>query len=160
MLPTLALALLLVPPLLADPPAAPVEEAIPEPLVEKAFLLVAAAKDWDTARSTASQAAQALALELKVEVAPLPGGGLTFPAATCTASGFEHPCYVARGRYDDGAFVSVEWSSDYQGFTPGLYIVVAASGPEAEVKPHLAAARELYPDAYIKKAKVWMGCIH
>lgn len=160
MLSTFALALLLAGPVSADPPAEPAPVAVPDPMVEKAFLLVGASKDWDTARSTASQAAQALALEIKVEVEPHPTEGLTFSEKTCADDGFEHPCYVARGRYDDGAFVSVEWSSAYGGFTPGLYIVVVASGPEAEVKQHLAAAREAYGDAYIKKAKVYLGCMH
>jgi hypothetical protein len=160
MLSTFVLALLLAGPVHADPPAEPAPDAVPDPMVEKAFLLVAASKDWDTARSTASQAAQALAMELKVEVEPHPTEGLSFDAKTCTESGFEFPCYVARGRYDDGEFVSVEWSSAYEGFTPGLYIVVVASGPEAEVKKQLDAAREVYGDAYIKKAKVYMGCMH
>jgi hypothetical protein len=99
-------------------------------------------------------------MELKVAVEPHPQQGLSFPAKVCDENGFEHPCYVARGRYDDGEYVSVEWSTAYEGFTPGLYIVVVASGPEAEVKKHLPAAREVYGDAYIKKAKVYMGCIH
>jgi hypothetical protein len=159
MLPQFALALLLATPLRADP-AADAPPPMPDPMVEKAFLLVASTKDWDTARSTASQAAQALAMELKVPVQPHPTEGLTFSEQTCADNGFDHPCYVARGRYDDGEFVSVEWSSAYEGFTPGLYIVVVASGPEAEVKKHLPAAREVYGDAYIKKAKVYMGCIH
>ncbi len=160
MLPSLALALLLAGPVHADPAAEPTPDAAPDPMVEKAFLLVAASKDWDTARSTASQAAQALALEIKVEVEPHATEGLTFDAKTCTESGFEHPCYVARGRHDDGEYVSVEWSTAYEGFTPGLYIVVVASGLEADVEKHLSAAREAYGDAYIKKAKVYMGCMH
>ncbi len=160
MLSTFALALLLAGPVHADPVAEPTPEAAPDPKVEKAFLLVSASKDWDTARSTASQAAQALALEIKVEVEPHATEGLTFSETTCTESGFEHPCYVARGRYDDGEYVSVEWTNAYEGFTPGLYIVVVASGPEADVKKHLEAAQEVYGDAYIKKAKVYMGCMH
>ncbi len=160
MLSTVALALLLAGPVHADPAAEPVPEAAPDPMVDKAFLLVAASKDWDTARSTASQAAQALALEIKVEVEPHPTEGLSFDAKTCEESGFEHPCYVARGRYDDGQYVSVEWSTAYEGFTPGLYIVVVASGSKDEVKAQLEAAREVYGDAYIKTAKVYMGCMH
>jgi len=164
MLPSLAIALLLSNPLHADPAPEPPAEAavpdVPDAMVEKAFLLVSASKDWDTARSTASQAAQALALEIKVEVEPHPTEGLSFDAKSCTDNGWEHPCYVARGRYDDGEFVSVEWSSAYEGFTPGLYLVVVASGPEAEVKTHLEAAQEVYGDADIKKAKVYLGCIH
>ena len=160
MLSTFALALLLAGPVQADP-APETEAPVPDPMVEKAFLLVAASKDWDTARSTASQAAQALALEIKVEVEPHPTEGLTFSREACEGEGgFGYPCYVARGRYDDGEFVSVEWSSAYEGFTPGLYIVVVASGSEAEVKKHLDAARDVYGDAYIKKAKVYMGCMH
>jgi len=38
--------------------------------------------------------------------------------------------------------------------------VVVASGPEAEVESQLAAAREVYADAYVKKAPVYMGCLH
>lgn len=132
----------------------------PDPYVEKAFLLVAATPDWDIARSTASQAAQGLALEIKVEVEPLPDGGLTFTKETCESSEFEYPCYVPRGRFDDGEYVSVEYSTQYKGFTPGLYIVVIASGEMEKVQQQLAAAKEMYPDAYIKKAPVYMGCLH
>ncbi len=157
LLPLLAL---LAAPIHADPPAEQAQAGEPSPHVEKAFLLVAASKSWDEARSTASQAAQALALELKVEVEPHPTEGLTFSEKTCAESGMEHPCYVARGLWDDGEYVSVEWSSGFEGFTPSLYIVVVASGPEAEVVRHLAAAREAYGDAYVKKATVYMGCTH
>ncbi len=146
----------------AEPTPTPAQEPAPEPdpTVDKAFLLVAASPSWDEARSTASQAAQGLALELKMEVEPLPDGGLTFSKKACEGNGWEHPCYVPRGRSDDGEYVSVEYSTQYEGFTPGLYIVVVASGELGKVEQQLAAAKEMYPDAYIKKAPVYMGCMH
>ena len=144
----------------ADPPADQAQAGEPSPHVDKAFLLVAASKSWDEARSTASQAAQALGLELKVKVQPHDTQGLTFSEADCTEGGMDHPCYVPRGRWDDGEYVSVEWSSGFEGFTPGLYVVMAWSGPESEAVSHLEAARAVYSDAYVKKASVYMGCMH
>ena len=57
--------------------------------------------------------------------------------------------------------VSVERSEAYEGFRPGLYIVVAGVvGYGAEADERLKAARKIVPSAYIKQTTLYMGCIH
>jgi len=93
---------------------------------------------------------------------PAAGTGLSFDDTICTAEFGEAPCYVARGRYDDGVYVSIEYSTAYEGFRPGYYIVVAASANLGNtiVAPALAKVRRIVPSAYVKKSKVYMCCMH
>ena len=72
------------------------------------------------------------------------------------------PCYVARGRWDDGVYLSVEHSSSYAGFEEGLYIVVLASGSPRDraIGAALRRAKGQYPDVVVKTAPVYLGCIH
>ena len=92
---------------------------------------------------------------------PLPKVGLSFNDTVCANEWGESPCYVARGRYDNGAYISIEYSDAYDGFRPGYYIVVAHSG-EAGTTPAavLSKVRRIVPSAYIKRSKVYMCCMH
>lgn len=70
-----------------------------------------------------------------------------------------------RRRYDscsgNDTCVSVERSEAYEGFRPGLYIVVAGVvGHGAEADERLKVARKIVPSAYIKQTTLYMGCIH
>lgn len=75
--------------------------------------------------------------------------------------------YVAR-RYNetsiknkDTAYLSIERSDGYDGFTPGYYIVVA--GVYESAKDAQAQAKRFSPwapTAYAKKTKIYMGCMH
>jgi Antibiotic biosynthesis monooxygenase len=50
----------------------------------------------------------------------------------------------------------------YQGFKPGLYIVIVASdsaGGEI-AKRSAQAAKKVFKDAYMRRTGVYMGCIH
>lgn len=87
---------------------------------------------------------------------------LTFDSTECSSNYWEYPCYVARGRYDDGAYLSVESSTAYEGFTSGYYIVVFYSGePRSdELTKALNRAKLYVPDAYVKNTRVYMGCMH
>jgi hypothetical protein len=72
--------------------------------------------------------------------------------------------YVRR-RYDTCGggkpCVTVERSEAYEGFRPGLYIVVAGVvGRGAEADERLKLARKIVPSAYIKQTTLYMGCIH
>lgn len=88
------------------------------------------------------------------------GGGLTYPRSECDSNGWGYPCYVARGRWDSGEYISIEHSSAIQGFTPGLYVVIANTGSPAEVAPTLAKVKKAVPDAYTKSTQVYVGCMH
>lgn len=72
--------------------------------------------------------------------------------------------YVRR-RYDtcgrgSTPCVTVERSEAYEGFRPGLYIVVAGVGSGAEADERLKLARKIVPSAYIKQTTLYLGCIH
>jgi hypothetical protein len=73
-----------------------------------------------------------------------------------------HPCYWPRGRFDDGVYVSIEYSTGYKGFKDGLYIVILANGgaEDDNVKAALRHARNIYPDAHVKTTPVYLGCVH
>lgn len=57
--------------------------------------------------------------------------------------------------------ITVERSEAYEGFTPGLYIVVGGVlRRDQERAERLAAARKLVPQAYIKQTTIYLGCMH
>ena len=87
-------------------------------------------------------------------------GGLTYSKSVCENNGWEYPCYVSRGRWDEGAYITIEYSSAIQGFTPGLYVVIAASGDRKEVESSFTTVKKLIPDAYMKTSSVYVGCMH
>lgn len=68
--------------------------------------------------------------------------------------------YIPRGRYDNGEYISIEYSSSFENFTQGFYIVVISSGEAKEVEKLLPMAKKYSKDAYAKKSDVYMGCMH
>ena len=60
----------------------------------------------------------------------------------------------------DKACVSVERSEAYEGFRPGLYIVVAGIVGRKDAGARLEAARRIVPTAYVKETTLYMGCMH
>jgi hypothetical protein len=57
--------------------------------------------------------------------------------------------------------ITVERSEAYEGFKPGLYIVVGGILDRSEEREkRLAAARKLVPGAYVKQTAIYMGCVH
>ena len=134
-----------------------------EQFVDKSFLIIASTKDLADAFKIAKTAAQKTGImfrDNKLQIDKI--DGVTFPADTCKRAGFDFPCYVARGRYDDGNYLSVEYSNRYEGFQKGLFIVIAASGykDDKELKQTLKKVRQTYPESYIKRTNVYIGCIH
>ncbi len=137
------------------------EENISEegPYVTTPFLILKSTKNYPEALTLANDAAQKLQVKLDLrDLTPNDEVGLTFPSHVCEENGWRYPCYVARGRYDNGVYVSIEYSTPYQGFSKGYYIVIAASGNK-EVKKTIKRAKANYPDAYSKSTKVYIGCM-
>lgn len=131
--------------------------------VEKDFVIVRSTRSYAAALRAARDAARRLDVRLDLRnLSPHSKGGLTFPKRDCEGSTFEFPCYVARGRGDDGAYVSIEYSTPYAGFRPGLYIVIAASdAKDGQVaKNSVKVARRIFKDAYLRRTGVYMGCVH
>ena len=135
----------------------------PSPWVEKSFVILKSTSSYAEALSFTTTAATRLAVKLDLrELSANKKLGLTFPKAWCEGEWGEYPCYIPRGRHDDGVYLSIEHSSGYKGFTPGLYIVIMANGykGDEQLGAALARARSVYPDAYAKTTSVYMGCMH
>jgi hypothetical protein len=131
--------------------------------VRKSFVILKATPSYAEARAVAASAAERLAIRLDLrELVPDREVGLTFSEEACKNEFGEFPCYVPRGRWDDGVYISVEHSSSYEGLEEGRYIVVLASGAprDRSIGAALRRARELYPDVTVKTAPVYLGCIH
>ena len=88
--------------------------------------------------------------------------GLTSNKTACEEEGFDYPCYVPRGRWNNGVYISIEYSSGYEGFKSDYYVVIAASGEKNDqsLKEKLPFIKKIVPDAYLKNSKVYMGCVH
>jgi hypothetical protein len=130
---------------------------------EKYFVIIAATPDIKEAYSIAKAASQNTGLDFTDnKLQPDSTIGATFPAEVCAESEFEFPCYVARGRFDDGTYLSVEYSGGYSGLKKGLFLVIAANGDEnnSQMEDTLKKMKAFYPTSYTWKTKVYMGCMH
>ena len=77
--------------------------------------------------------------------------------------------YVAR-RYDktllegsekETQYLSVERSDGYEGMKPGFYMVIAGiQDTRAAAMKQIAPYKKWAPTAYVKKSKIYMGCLH
>lgn len=134
------------------------------PWVTKDVLILQSTKDYQAALTSARLAAARLRIPLNLEgYRPNAHSGLTMSKKDCADNGFEYPAYVARGREEeDAAYVSIEYSTGYNGFAKGYYLVVAAVGESGStvVQNTSTAAHHWYNDAYAKRTQVWVGCIH
>jgi hypothetical protein len=140
-----------------------VDDYIKQATVQVEFVIVKSTTDYKEAGRLATEASKRLHLPLKLrDLRPTAKGGLSFPKSVCEENGWDTPCYVARGRYDDGFYVSIEHTSGYPEFKPGLYVVMVASARQGSesIKDVTRLAREIFPDAYSRIAQVYMGCIH
>jgi hypothetical protein len=136
-------------------------------MADKRMVILQSTKSYASAKKTAKRAAKKLGLKLKLRgLVSHPKSGLTESKALCMSldDGYpgHYPCYWPRGRWDDGAYISIEYSTAIRGFRDGYYIVVAASDYDgsALIERILKKARRTWKDAYAKKAEVYMGCIH
>lgn len=135
-----------------------VEDIIENATAKKSYLILQSTTSYSAAMNTAKKASEQLGakLDLRGYVFDFKEGLRATEACGCG----EIHGYTARGRYDDGNYVSIEHSSGINGFTEGLYIVVAGSGDRNTLKPLQKKAQAYYKDAYIKDAEVYMGCMH
>jgi hypothetical protein len=100
-----------------------VDEYIKQATVQVEFVIVKSTADYKEAARFAAEASRRLGLPLKLrDLRPTVKGGLSFPKGVCEENGWESPCYLARGRYDDGSYVSIEHTSGYPEFKPGLSV--------------------------------------
>jgi hypothetical protein len=131
------------------------------PYVKKSFLIILSSKNYTEAKKIATEAAKKLNIKLDLRaLKPNKESGLTFNAKECEENGWDYPCYVSRGRYDDGEFVTIDYSDWFVGFAKGYYIVSTASGNKEEVKIAFEKVKKMYKSAYVKQAEIYIGCTH
>ncbi len=130
---------------------------------KKGFLIIHASKNYELAKRVATEANKHLGYKIDFRGHEYNKTlGLSIPKEECEEHGFEYPVYVQRGRSDDGNFISVEYTTNYEGFTPGLYIVVVASYTKGkkEIAETLKFVKKHYETAYFKYIDVYVGCMH
>jgi hypothetical protein len=133
------------------------------PYIKKEFLIIHSGKDYAAALKKANDASKKLKLKLNLRgLNPNKEIGLSCNEQTCENEFGFFPCYVARGRGDDGNYISIEYSDAYIEFEKGYYIVVVSSfvTNSEKSKTQLAKTKTIYKDAYLKASKVYTGCIH
>ena len=130
------------------------------PYAKKDMVIIQSTKSYAAAKKTAAEAAKKLSLKLDLRgLSPAKGTGLSFSKKACEDEG-GYPCYIARGRYEDNEFVSIEYSDAIEGFAKGYYVVITACGDKSITTPALKKAKKFYKDAYAKTTNVYMGCMH
>ncbi|MFT5821881.1 MAG: hypothetical protein ACI8ZM_003137 [Crocinitomix sp.] len=129
------------------------------------FVIIISTKSYDAALERAQDASDKLGYPLNLrDLVPNEEMGLTLPREICSGicgdDSIEFPQYLPRSDYGDSKYVSVEYSNGFDGFNPGYYIVVIASGEKGDpvVQEALEEAQQYYDDAYAKTCGVWMGC--
>jgi hypothetical protein len=133
----------------------------PIPYVNTHFCIILSTKSYAAAKKVAIEASKKYKMKLDYrDLTPHKKLGLTLSKKDCEAEGWDYPAYVARGRYDSGEFVSIEYSNAYDGFAKGYYIVIVASGDAPECKATLQKVKSTYKTAYIKQTEVYVGCMH
>jgi hypothetical protein len=136
---------------------------------KKDFLIIHSSKDYKSALLVAQKASKSLNINLDLrELSPVSDTaiGLSFPYLSCKSI-YEDiippdtNCYIARGRSDDGDYISIEYSSAYSSFARGYYIVVVSSGLKASnsMKSLLAKVKTKFKDAYIKSSWIYVCCM-
>ncbi len=134
-----------------------------ESIVKKGYVIVAAGQNYEAIKKQAARVAEKTGYKLDLrDLEYSKNIGLTFSKEICEEQGMEYPAYIARGRWDDGEYISVEYTNGFEGFTPGYYIIVASSHDKgsAELQNALQHVKKYYKTAYIKYADVYMGCMH
>ncbi len=139
------------------------DDYMSEMMVEKEFIIIISTTDYGAALERAEDASQKLKLDLDLRgLEEDEQYGLSWPEEECQDEWGSDHCYIARGRWDDGSYVSIEYSDAFDGFTPGYYIVIVGSGEprSRELWKTLRKTKTYYRDAYSKRTDVYIGCMH
>jgi len=136
-----------------------IDKMIAEQSMKKSFLIIHASKSYSDAYRFMQQFSKKSGIVVDLKgVLYQEDIGLTPPKELCLEQGFSYPCYVPRGGYDDGVYLSIERSESYNGFREGYYIVIAASGT---IEPKVVQrVKKIVPKSYVKQSLVYMGCYH
>ena len=141
-------------------------QMIDDATVPKAFVVLATADSYAHALRSARRASQELGLRIDLRGLRFhkAGNTLTFGRATCDndAAFGSYPCYLPRGRWDDGAYLSIELADHYSASARARFVIVAASGDASDpvLKAMLRKARATFPAVRLEAMPIYMGCIH
>jgi hypothetical protein len=129
----------------------------------KSFVVVKMNKQYEDAKRDAIEASRQL--KLRIDLRGLSYNaeeGLSLSEAECDSNGWSYPTNYPRGRFDDGNYVSIEWSNAFDHLTKGNYIVVVSSGEKKKpsLRNMLDKSLKFFPGAFIANSKVYMGCVH
>ncbi len=129
-----------------------------EEISDVSFLIIHSTKNYDSALKIAKEASKKLELKLNLRgyYEDKIDGLDTDEKCGCG----ELHGYLPRGRFDNGDFISIEYTNSYEEFVNGFYIVVTSSGDKKELIKSLNKVKDFYNDAYIKEASVYVGCMH
>lgn len=129
------------------------------------FVILISTKSYDSALKRAEDASEKLGYPLNLrDLHPNEESGLSFPEDVCQGicggGVVDYPQYLPRNDWGESKYVSIEYSNGFEGFTPGYYIVVVASGEKGDpiIQEALDESKVYYEDAYAKTCGVWMGC--
>ena len=126
--------------------------------VKKELLIGKSTTSYEEAKSFAKKMAKNLKIKLDFRGLKFDSKSfLTFSKEECQDFS-DYPCYLGRGRYDDGEYISIEHTSVYPEMSAGYYIVVFATGDN--ISTTLTKVKKKIPDAYIKTVEIYMGCMH
>ena len=138
--------------------------------VEKDFLIIKSTKDYYEALRLAQEASKTFDIKINLrgytaDKDTMIGLQLTRDLNDSIKNSNEpqyDTTYFPRGRWDDGIYISIEYTKGSDNFLNGYYIVVAGSGPkkDPQVAKTLKKVETKYSDAYIKRSKVYMCCMH
>lgn len=122
------------------------------------YIIIGESKSYDSALRKAQKASNKLVIPLNLRnyYGDKENGLKTSEICECG----ENHGYIARGRYDHGTYISVEHSKGFNSFEKNTYLIIIASGSEADVHPQLNKTLLIYNKAYIFQENVYMGCMH
>ncbi|MCJ8290809.1 MAG: hypothetical protein HRT58_14285 [Crocinitomicaceae bacterium] len=126
--------------------------------IDRSFLIIASSIDFEAAQKTALKAKNKLGLDYPTSIY-YPDESEGFKTDEVCGCGEVHG-YFPRGGYDGGNYVSIEYSSGYDGFAEGYYIVIVSSGQKAAVQKELSKVKKHFAQAYIKNSEIYVGCRH
>lgn len=126
--------------------------------IDQSFLIIISTKNYQSALKKAQLACNDLGIPLNLN-GNFASKEYGLDNNTVCGCGEQHG-YIPRGRGENGNYISIEYSSSYENFTPGYYIVVVSSGDKKDVKEFLPKAKKHFKDAYMKTSRVYMGCMH
>ena len=133
------------------------------PLIRKSFVIITATRSYSDALRSAKRAVAKLGFPLNLRgLHPHKRTGLTLTRADADSNGWEYPINYPRGRYDDGKYISIEYSSGYDEWKPKQFLVMVWSGNalDPERKKILNDVKKIFTSVELRSANIYMGCMH